>query len=56
MRRTKTKTKTKWAVRDATGEDHPVDTRAEAREYAKLWDRDCPDEAPHRVVRVKEPT
>jgi hypothetical protein len=48
---TKTPKKPWWYVRDNTGKKFEAGaTRKEAREYVKLWDRDCPDEAPHRVV------
>ena len=40
-------------VVDRRGEVMGPFTRQQADEYAELWDRDCPDEAPH-VVKMRE--
>lgn len=42
---------TRWVVEDKHGQRHEAgETRKDAEEYAALWDRDTPDDAPHRVV------
>ena len=38
-----------WRVRDRRGWRSDVYDRETAAEYARLWDRDCPDDAPHTV-------
>jgi len=42
-----------FVVVDRIGEVMGPFTREQADEYAELWDRDCPDEAPH-VVKTRE--
>ena len=42
-----------FVVVDRRGEVMGPFTRQQADEYAELWDRDCPDEAPH-VVKTRE--
>jgi hypothetical protein len=42
-----------FVVVDRIGEVMGPFTREQADEYAELWDRDCPDEAPH-IVKTRE--
>ena len=45
--------KAHWAVQDNDGTIlYAGETRADAREYAALWNRDCIEGEPHKVVRV----
>lgn len=42
-----------YEIVDAVGRVEGPFTRAAARSYARLWDRDCSDVAPHMVRRAK---